>query len=89
MTLTKEQIPGDPSPPEPFLLIDEVLDYEPGKRPKAIKRVSKTSRIQRPLSGLSGDAGCAHLEAYGPGRRGPWRFSVPENRGKLALYGRH
>jgi len=87
MTLTKEQIQEILPHREPFLLIDEVLDYEPGKRAQAIKRVSKTEPyFKGHFPGYPVMPGVLILEAMAQ-VGGVVALSVPENRGKLALFG--
>ena len=78
---------GDPAPPSPFLLVDRIVECEPGKSAKGIKCVSMNEPLlpgHFPRS--AHHAGCSSWR--------PWfqtgavaALSLPENRGKLAVFG--
>ncbi|GHU93392.1 3-hydroxyacyl-ACP dehydratase FabZ [Clostridia bacterium] len=87
MTLTSDQIQEILPHRHPFLLIDRVEDYEPGKFARAIKCVT----VNEPFfpghfPGKSVMPGVLILEALAQ-TGAVALLSEPENRGKIALFG--
>lgn len=87
MKLTKEQIKEIIPHRDPFLLIDEVLDFQPGKRARAVKHVSADEPyFAGHFPNYPVMPGVLIIEAMAQ-TGGIVMLSLPENRGKLALFG--
>ena len=71
----------------PFALVDKILDYTPGQWARGIKCVTRTeSCLQGPLPRPTGIAGGLFMVSHAP-TRAVAALSLPENRGKIALFG--
>lgn len=70
----------------PFLLVDRILDFEPGKWARGIKCVSAN---EMQFLGLPGESGYARRLIMKRWRRSArcGTLTVPEHQGKLALFG--
>ena len=61
-----------------FLLVDSILEWEPGKRARGVKNVSLSEDFRRPYRG-GGSA------ASGRARAGPWT-ALPPGRLRWAIF---
>ncbi|MGI6150583.1 MAG: 3-hydroxyacyl-ACP dehydratase FabZ [Christensenellales bacterium] len=87
MMLTKEQIQEIIPHRDPFLLVDAVVDYEPGKWARGIKYVSPDEPyFAGHFPNYPVMPGVLIIEALAQ-VGGVVVLSLPENRGKLALFG--
>ena len=71
----------------PFALVDKILDYTPGQWARGIKCVTRTeSCLQGHFPGHPGMPGVLYMGAHCQ-NRAVAALSLPENRGKIALFG--